>query len=70
MLRSSSRLRKTADLLRPAIVLGSLVLVLGGCAAGTAYTPEELKARCERDGGWWHTGDNGGFCEIEGAGMV
>jgi hypothetical protein len=39
-----------------------------GCAAPGApvpplYTPAELRAQCERGGGWWHPDLLGGYCE-------
>jgi len=40
---------------------------LTGCATAPippTYTQDELKAICERHGGWWHPDDQvGGFCE-------
>jgi hypothetical protein len=47
--------------------------VLGGCSTvpiPPTYTQAELKAICERRGGWWHD-DNlmGGFCEYQSASL-
>jgi hypothetical protein len=42
-------------------------LALAGCSATPipgAFTPEELRQRCERDGGWWKTHDNPPRCEL------
>jgi hypothetical protein len=50
------------------VVLG-LVLVAttaGGCATAPippAYTKDELKAICERQGGWWRPNILDGYCE-------
>ena len=44
-----------------------IVLALAGCSSTPippTYSQEELKAMCERHGGWWHPdGLTGGFCE-------
>jgi len=50
------------------MLLGSILAVLAGCSSvpiPPTYTPEELKAQCERQGsGVWHPDDlMGGFCE-------
>jgi hypothetical protein len=44
--------------------------VLGGCATGPippTYTDAELKADCERRGGWWRGELIAGYCEFQGA---
>ena len=71
------RLGLTLPLTR-AIALGLLVagaLALGsGCGSagapiGPTYTQEELRAICQRQGGWWHSDDLvGGYCEYRGGG--
>ena len=43
-----------------------VTLALTGCATGPippTYTPEELKATCERHGGWWRPNILDGYCE-------
>ena len=41
-----------------------------GVAIPPTYTQAELKAICERRGGWWHDDDlMGGFCEYQSAGL-
>lgn len=41
--------------------------ILTGCGSvriPPTYTQDELKAICERHGGWWHPDDlMGGYCE-------
>jgi hypothetical protein len=43
------------------------VTILAGCSSvpiPPTYTQDELKAICERHGGWWHPdGQAGGYCE-------
>jgi hypothetical protein len=56
------------------LVLMVLIALLLGC--GTArieppYTEVELKAICERRGGWWHDGTiREGFCEYQTPGFL
>jgi len=48
------------------VVLGLVVIALTGCIAAARqplYTPEELKATCERRGGWWRADILDGYCE-------
>jgi len=50
------------------VVLGLALVgaILGGCATAPippAYTKEELKAMCERQGGWWRPNILDGYCE-------
>jgi hypothetical protein len=53
----------------PITVLGLALAGLTGCAVSgppvpPTYTPAELRARCERGGGWWHPDALGeGYCE-------
>ena len=59
------------------VVLGALLgaAALGllfGCAGmpqGPTYTDEELRAQCERRGGWWRGNLIPGFCEYQSAGL-
>jgi len=61
--------------MRKAALLGILLgaLVLSGCAANwttePVYTKDDLKARCERTGGWWRPNILDGHCEYELAQM-
>lgn len=50
------------------VLLGLAVTVLVGCgntARAPLYTPEELKATCERQGGWWRPNILDGYCEYQ-----
>ena len=54
--------------LRTRLAVVTVVLtILAGCSSvpiPPTYTQEELKAICERTGGWWRPdGLTGGFCE-------
>lgn len=46
-----------------------VVFVVAGCSSlpiPPTYTQDELKAICERHGGWWHPDDlMGGYCEYD-----
>lgn len=57
-------------------VLGRIALAaflagaFGGCAGlpqGPTYTDEELRAICERQGGWWRGQLIAGYCEYQTA---
>src|SRR5260370_18791513 len=56
----------------PAVVFGLALSGLAACATPSAsvpplYTPVELRAECERHGGWWRLGDlPGRFCAPHG----
>jgi hypothetical protein len=44
--------------------------LLGGCAGppqGPTYSDAELKAICERQGGWWRGELIAGYCEYQTA---
>jgi hypothetical protein len=49
------------------------VTILPGCSSvpiPPTYTQDELKAICERHGGWWHPdGLVGGYCEYQSDGF-
>ena len=57
---------------RVALVAVALI-VLTGCGSvriPPTYTQDEIKAICERHGGWWRPDDlMGGFCEYQQGGM-
>jgi hypothetical protein len=45
-----------------------IAIALTGCATWPAppvYSQDELKARCERTGGWWRPNILDGYCEYE-----
>lgn len=55
---------------RPALFSAGLTACMIACATTTplppTYTQTELKAMCERRGGWWHPNDLvGGYCEYD-----
>jgi hypothetical protein len=60
------------------ILLGVLVLaatcgLFGACSTmpqGPTYTDAELKAMCERRGGWWRGELIAGFCEFQSASLA
>jgi hypothetical protein len=55
------------------LLVGLVVAVLVGCG-GTPrpplYTPEELRATCERQGGWWRPNILDGYCEYQSPGWM
>jgi hypothetical protein len=53
-----------------AMLLGVVLtaMAFAGCATWPAppvYSQDELKARCERTGGWWRPNILDGYCEYE-----
>jgi len=56
------------------VVLSSLAMtILVGCgstARPPLYTPEELRATCERQGGWWRPNILDGYCEYQFPGFL
>ena len=51
-----------------AVLLGLAVAILAGCNSvpiPPTYTLDELKAICERHGGWWRPNLLDGYCEYE-----
>jgi len=59
--------------LRPSLVAAALTILVGCSTAPMppAFTQDELKAICERQGGWWHPDHlTGGICEYEQAGSM
>jgi len=61
-------------MLRSGAALVVAVSVLAGCGGvpvPPTYTQDELKAICERHGGWWHPdGLIGGYCEYQTDGFL
>ena len=56
------------------VLLGAAVCgMVAGCSSvpfPPTYTQAELRAICERHGGWWHDDDlMGGFCEYQSAAL-
>ncbi len=66
---------QTMRLSRMTAVSLLLAAVVTGCATAQnppSHTEVELKAACERQGGWWRANlllDNGGLCENQGTGV-
>jgi predicted small lipoprotein YifL len=55
------------------LLLGLAVTILAGCgstARPPLYTPEELRATCERQGGWWRPSILDGYCEYQSPGFL
>lgn len=48
---------------------GGLLAACGSAPHGPTYTDAELRAACEREGGWWRGGLIPGYCEPPGATM-
>jgi hypothetical protein len=47
-------------------VAGTILAGFGRVPIPPTYTQDELKAICERHGGWWHLDELvGGFCEYQ-----
>ncbi len=62
---TSRGLRK---ILHGAVLAAILAGLFTGCASmpqGPTYTDEELKAICERRGGWWRGNLIAGYCEFQ-----
>jgi hypothetical protein len=44
----------------------TILVGCGGTARPPLYTPEELRADCDRHRGWWRPDDlRGGYCEYD-----
>jgi hypothetical protein len=56
------------------LILAALIVLLPGCGSARIeppYTELELKAICERQGGWWHAGTiREGFCEYQSGDFI
>jgi len=51
--------------------LGVALLASGCAGASPPYTEQDLKARCESNGGIWHAAlEREGFCEFQSPGMI
>ena len=60
----------TIQALRGALLAAAICGLLAGCAGlpqGPTYTDAELRAICERQGGWWRGELIAGFCEYQTA---
>ena len=58
---------------RAALVLVAITILAGGSSVPIppTYTQDELKAICERHGGWWHPDElMGGYCEHQSDGFL
>jgi len=47
-----------------------MIFVLTAWPASPVYSQDELRARCERTGGWWHPNILDGYYEYELAGQM
>jgi len=60
--------------LRVVLTLGAVGVVFSACAGAPippTYAEADLKATCERQGGWWRANlflGSGGFCEVQAPG--
>ena len=66
----TTKSRGSRRLLGGALLAVGVSAVLGGCAGlpqGPTYTQAELRAICERRGGWWRGDLIPGFCEYQTA---
>ena len=64
--RSTSR--SLRNILLGAVLAATAAGLFSGCASlpqGPTYTDDELKAICERRGGWWRANLLGGYCEFQ-----
>ena len=62
--------RSPRRLLGAVLLAGCVGGLLAGCAGlpqGPTYTDAELKAICERRGGWWRGELIAGYCEFQTA---
>jgi hypothetical protein len=60
--------RPSRQLLLGALLIAAAGGLFAGCASlplGPTYTDTELKAICERRGGWWRGDLIDGYCEYE-----
>ncbi len=63
----------TQRLLGGALIAAGLCALLAGCAGlpqGPTYTDAELRAICERRGGWWRGEVIAGYCEYQTASIT
>jgi hypothetical protein len=50
-----------------AVAVGGLLSACGTMPPGPTYTDDELRAMCERRGGWWRGNLIPGYCEYQTA---
>ena len=70
MIARTTTTRFPRRLLACALLAAGVGGLLGGCAGlpqGPTYTDAELKAICERQGGWWRGELIAGYCEYQTA---
>lgn len=65
--RRARSLRRRAAGLLLAIAAGGLVAGCAGLPQGPTYTDQELRAMCERRGGWWRGDLIANYCEYQTA---
>ena len=64
--------RMCPRLIGSTLLLAATTGLLGGCAGWPqtpTYTDAELKAICERRGGWWRGDLIAGYCEFQAASL-
>jgi hypothetical protein len=66
----TAKTRVSRRLLAGLLLAAGACGLLGGCAGlpqGPTYTDAELRAMCERRGGWWRGELIAGYCEYQSA---
>jgi hypothetical protein len=53
-----------------ALAVGALLTGCAGLPQGPTYTDAELRAICERQGGWWRGALIPGYCEYQTASLT
>ena len=64
---------KMRKILLGALLAGAAAGLFSGCssmAQGPTYTDAELRASCERRGGWWRGDLIAGYCEFQSASLA
>lgn len=64
---------KTRKILLGVLLAAAAAGLFSGCstiAQGPTYTDAELRASCERRGGWWRGNLIAGFCEFQSASLA
>ncbi len=64
---------KTRKILLGVFLAGAAAGLFSGCssmAQGPTYTDAELRASCERRGGWWRGDLIAGYCEFQSASLA
>lgn len=64
---------RTRKILLGVLLVAAAAGLFTGCstmAQGPTYTEAELRASCERRGGWWRGNLIAGFCEFQSASLA